>query len=41
MWNSLPPEAINAKNLLAFEKELDKHWKDQDLLYDFKAEIKN
>ena len=40
MWNNLPPEAINAKNLIAFERELDRHWKDQELLYNFKAELK-
>ena len=40
LWNSLPDNVVNAKDVKKFEYELDKHWKDQDLLYrDFKAEI--
>ena len=39
-WNNLPEQVVSATNadgietLLEFEKELDRHWEDQDLLYD-------
>ena len=40
IWNSLPENVVNAKDVKKFEYELDKHWKNQDLLYkNFKAEI--
>ena len=40
VWNSLPDHVIHAEDVKSFERELDHHWKDQDLLYrDFKAEI--
>ena len=40
LWNSLPEHVINSKDLINFEKNLDKHWKNQDLVYDnFKADI--
>ena len=29
-----------AEARVAFERELDRHWKDQELLYNFKAELK-
>ena len=41
LWNSLPEHVINSKDLINFEKNLDKHWKNQDLVYDnFKADIR-
>ena len=41
LWNSLPDTAVNAQDIETFEKELDKHWNDQELKYDnFKAAIK-
>ena len=41
IWNSLPNNIVNAKDIKKFEYELDRHWQNQDLLYkDFKAEIK-
>ena len=39
MWNYLPDEVVTAKNhlgvetVVAFEKELDAHWSDQEILY--------
>ena len=40
LWNSLPDQVIKSKDLLNFEKSLDQHWNDQELLYDnFKAKI--
>ena len=41
LWNSLPKSAVVADDIIAFEKELDRHWENQELKYDnFKAEIK-
>lgn len=41
IWNSLPESAIKAGDVIEFEKELDDHWKNQDVLYkNHKAEIK-
>ena len=40
IWNSLPESIVNAESIMDFEVLLDKHWADQDLLYDdFKADI--
>ena len=41
IWNSLPENVVSAENILSFEKNLDHHWRNQELLYDnHKAEIK-
>ena len=34
LWNSLPDAAVNAQDIETIEKELDKHWNDQELKYD-------
>ena len=40
LWNSLPKKVINSKDVIAFEKSLDYHWRDQEVMYNnFKAEI--
>ena len=40
IWNSLPNHVINVEDIIAFEKELDNHWRDQEQMYDnFKADI--
>ena len=40
IWNSLPVETTNATDVKNFERALDRHWEDQDLLFDnFMAEI--
>jgi len=36
-WNSLPNKIVDAESVNTFS--LDKYWKDQPLLYDFKAEL--
>ena len=41
LWNSLPKSAVKADDIIAFERELDWYWENQQLKYDnFKAEIK-
>ena len=39
-WNRLPEEVVNANNLIQFEKRLDNFWKNQDILHDYKSELK-
>ena len=40
IWNSLPSQVRNSKNVKTFEKALDTHWQDQDILYNnYKANI--
>ena len=49
IWNNLPDEVVRAtsrnkdgkeeESIIAFERELDRHWADQELLYNYEAEI--
>ena len=39
VWNSLPEKVINAPTLNAFKNRLDKHWQDQELVYDYRAQL--
>ena len=36
-WNSLPDSVVNAPSLKAFERRLDKHWRNQPVKFDYKA----
>ena len=38
-WNSLPDSVVNATSIPAFERRLDKFWKDYDLVYNYEAQI--
>ena len=39
-WNSLPQHVIDSETIIEFEKNLDKHWKKQEIYYDnYKAKI--
>ena len=38
-WNSLPNKIVHAESVNTFKTRLDKYWRDQPLLYDFKAEL--
>ena len=41
IWNSLPDQVVNAKDIINFEKSLDSYWSDQEIMYDnFKADIR-
>lgn len=41
IWNDLPEKVLNSSDVKAFEIALDKHWEDQDLMYDnYKAAIR-
>ena len=41
MWNSLPDNVISAKTVFEFnfEVRLDRHWKDQDIVYNYEAQV--
>ena len=39
LWNGLPSEVVNSPSVNAFKNRLDKFWKTQDLVLDFKAVI--
>ena len=38
-WNNLPDEIANAPSINTFKNRLDRHWMDQDILYDYKATL--
>ena len=41
IWNSLPNSVVTAKDVKSFERGLDKHWLNQEVLYEnYKADIK-
>jgi len=39
MWNYLPSYAVSAESLNCFKNRLDNSWKDQEIIYNFRAEI--
>ena len=39
IWNSLPNEVITATSVNNFENRLDLFWADQEVLYNYKANI--
>lgn len=38
-WNDLPENVVSAPNLKTFERRLDRYWENQELLYDYEADI--
>ena len=36
-WNSLPHDIVNAGTLNTFKNKLDKHWKNEDIVFNYKA----
>ena len=38
-WNKLPDDVVNARNLITFEKLLDKFWANSNFKYDFRAPL--
>ena len=38
-WNSLPNQVVKAPTVESFERRLDRHWRGDPRLYDFKAKI--
>jgi len=39
MWNNLPSAVVQAPSVKAFERRLDKLWKNQDLVYNYEAAL--
>ena len=39
MWNSLPNEVVHAESTNTFKSRLDKFWSNQEIIYDYRAEI--
>jgi len=39
IWNSVPNEVVEANTVNAFKYRLDKHWSNQDVLFDFNADL--
>ena len=38
-WNSLPNWAVSANTTDALETRLDKFWRNQDIIYNFRAQL--
>jgi len=39
IWNSLPNWVVSANTTSTFKARLDKFWHNQDVVYDFKAQL--
>jgi len=39
IWNSSPNEVVEAATVNAFKYRLDKHWSNQEVLFDFNADL--
>ena len=40
MWNNLSENVVNSPNVNTFKKRLDKHWENQEILFNYRAELK-
>jgi len=39
LWNSLPENVISANTVNTFKNRIDKFWSEQELVYDYKADL--
>ena len=39
-WSSLPDKVVEAPSTQSFERRLDKHWRDQDLIFYYEAALR-
>ena len=39
VWNNLPEHVINSQNVNTFKSRLDKRWENQDIIFNYRAEI--
>ena len=39
VWNELSDSVVNAMNLNAFKSKYDRHWREEDFLYNHEAPI--
>jgi len=40
IWNSLSDYVVSAETVNTFKRRLDKFWSDQDVLYNYKADLR-
>ena len=40
IWNNLPENVVNSPNVNIFKNRLDKHWENQEILFNYRAELK-
>ena len=40
IWNNLPENVVNLPNVNTFKNRLDKHWENQKILFNYRAELK-
>ena len=40
IWNNLPENIVNSSNVNTFKNRLDKHWENQEILFNYRAELK-
>ena len=38
-WNSLPTDVVNAPSVNSFKNRIDRFWSNQDIMYDYKANL--
>ena len=36
-WDSLPDKVVEDPSIQSFERRLDEHWRDQDLIFNYEA----
>jgi len=39
-WNSLPDKVVEAPSTQSFERRLDKHWRDQVLIFNYETALR-
>jgi len=39
MWNSLPNDVVEIDSIDTFKNRLDKYWSNQDVLFNFNADL--
>ena len=39
VWNSLSSNILEARSIEAFERRIDRYWKDQDIVYNYEAAL--
>ena len=40
IWNNLPENVVNSPNVNIFKNRLDKHWENQEIVFNYRAELK-
>ena len=39
-WNSLPDKVVEAPSMQSFDRRLDNHWRDHDLIFNYEAALR-